>query len=60
MCYILVVPNEQPVVPVAAPHERLRVSVPALFIHAAVPIEGVEENAGKPVQNLQKYSRNRI
>ena len=38
---------------VAAPHECLRVAVPARLVHAAVPIEGVEENAGKAVQNLE-------
>ena len=46
-------PNEQPVLLVAAPHERPRVAVAARLVDAAARVEGVEEDAGEPVQDLQ-------
>ena len=48
-----VLPDEQPVGLVATPHKRPRVAVPARLVHAAAPIEGVEEDGGEAVQNLQ-------
>ena len=46
-------PNEQPVLPAAPPHERPGVAVAARLVDTAARVERVEEDAREAVKDLQ-------